>query len=152
MGKTGNKKERLIINASQIMGNFKSSFKIVMKESVSHTWIALHRCVEANARLTGETFTSIFSRLEAAFLFKRTEKTEWPDLTQIQEAARQLGRERKLFLDELNALIQQRKREKKYGKRENSGFRLDEIYNKQSHCKIPKVGYWGWRKKRENKD
>ena len=133
------------------MGSFKSSYKTAMGKSVSHAWIALHRCVEANARLTGENFSSIFARLEETFAFKRTEKAEWPNLLQIQEAGKQLKKERERFLQELNELVKKRKIEKKQGKRENKNLNLKEIVDNQSQHQIPKVGFWGWRKKRKNK-
>ena len=123
-----------------------------MGKSVSHAWIALHRCVETNARLTGETFNSIFTRLEEVFSFNRTEKALWPRLLQIHEAAKQLKNERQLFLDELNALVQERKFEKQQGKRKNKSLRLKEICDKQSRHQIPKVGFWGWRKKTKIED
>jgi len=131
------------------MGKFNSSYKTAMGKSVSHAWIALHRCVEANARLTGEGFCAIFARLEVEFSFMRTEKESFPNLYQIQEAAMLLKKERKMFVDELKMLEQERKIEKKEGKRKNNIRRLKQICEKQSKHKIPSLGFWGWRKIRE---
>ena len=123
-----------------------------MGKSVSHAWIALHRCVEANARLTGEPFRSIFSRLESLFSFKRTDTERWPDLDRIRAAAKQLERERNLFLEEYNALIDKRKREKRQGKRLFEKGTLRELCERQNKHNVPKVGFWGWRAIRDKKD
>ncbi|MGB1014807.1 MAG: hypothetical protein ACPG4T_11785, partial [Nannocystaceae bacterium] len=55
----------------------------------SHAWIALHRCVEALARQTGEPFTSIFDRIGRAHGFGRA-PARWPNATQIRAAAADL--------------------------------------------------------------
>ena len=120
-----------------------------MRASVSHAWIGLHRCVESNARLTGETFNSIFYRIEETFSFKRTDKNLWPNLAQIREAAWQLKKERKLYLDELQILVEKRKVEKKHGKRENTDSRLNLMCEERNQHHIPRVGFWGWKKGRK---
>jgi hypothetical protein len=113
----------------------------------SHAWIALHRCVEANARLTGEPFGVIFARLERAHRFGRA-PDRWPDAACIRVAVDRLQAERDAFLAELNARAQARRAEKRAGLRENRDARLTQLCEQQAAHHVPTVGYWGWRRRR----
>lgn len=120
------------------MSKFNYCYKLVLKSDVSHAWIHLHRCVEAYARTTGETFSSIFDRIEKKFKFERQNPHRWPDLTEILKAADYLKSDRDDFLEELNRLIEERKNEKKKGMRisKNKGF--NQINEKQKAYKHKK--------------
>jgi hypothetical protein len=87
------------------MSKFSKAMLIVKGNSPSHAFIALHRCVEANARLTGEKFSSIFNRLEELYNFNRKEEVFWPSLNQMSDCVDLLEFERNIFLDEMNKLI-----------------------------------------------
>lgn len=113
----------------------------------SHAWIALHRCVEANARLTGEPFEAIFTRLEQAHGFGR-DPDRWPDAGRIRAAVDQLQVERDAFLAELDARAEIRRAEKRAGQRENGDERLRQMCARQQAHSVPTVGYWGWRGRR----
>jgi hypothetical protein len=115
----------------------------------SYAWVALHQCVEANARLTGEPFTSIFSRLQAAHRFGR-EPDRWPNACQIAAAAEQLQRERDAYLGELRAREEARRAEKRAGRRANHDRRLAELTRRAATHRVPQVGYGGWRRRRES--
>ena len=130
------------------MGKFNVCYKVATGTEASYAWIALHRCVEANARLTGETFRSIFSRLEETHGFSRENLSQWPDLSQIHAAAEQLRGERNAWLQEWNELIAQRRIEKQSGQRQLSHGRLKELSLKQQSHSVPFMGCWGWRKLR----
>lgn len=130
-------------------GSFNVSYRWAKNSSVSHTWIALHRCVESNAQLTGEPFSSIFSRLEKAHGFSRSNSKEWPGLAQIHAAADQLKHERTAWKKELSALIKQRKVEKQKGIRQLPEGRLKEMTQQQNRYVHRPLGYFGWRKLRE---
>ena len=127
------------------MSKFRVCRRVVETGPVSYAWIALHRCVEANARLTGEPFTAIFDRLEHRHNFKRTDLKRWPNLQQIQAAAATLQAERDNWLAEWNRLVVARKIEKRAGKRHRRNGRLEELVRRQREHKVPSVGAWGWR-------
>lgn len=117
----------------------------------SHAWIALHHCVESLARLTGEPFTKIFARLEAAHNFGR-QPARWPSAAQIRAAAADLVAEHQAYLARYNALVARRRDEKKAGfrhRRYGELERLEAIRQAHNHA-LPKVGYWGWRRIRES--
>ena len=133
------------------MGQFNYCYKLILKSDVSHAWIHLHRCVEALARTTGESYNNIFSRIENEFKFSRTNKRQWPDITTITAAANYLKIERDTFLIVLNNCIAERKKEKKNGIRyaQNEQFIL--INKKQQAYIHIKMRPYGWRKRRQNK-
>lgn len=110
----------------------------------SYAWIALHQCIEANARLTGEPFRSIFGRLMAAHAFGRGPRT-WPDGQKIRDAIAQLTAEREAFLAELSAREAARRAAKRRGVRSNDDPRLAEMTQRQREHVVPRVGAWGWR-------
>lgn len=130
------------------MGKFNVCIRVALGDKPSYAWIALHRCVEANARLTGETFTSIFKRLEDRYKFKREVSSKWPSIKQINDCAIQLKLERTNWLTEMNELIEERKREKKRGARSNTNRRLAEMARCQREYNPPHVGIWGWKRMR----
>jgi len=134
------------------MSKFTKAMIVVKGKSPSHAFIALHRCVEANARLSGETFSSIFTRLEKLYGFNRKEKSLWPLLKQMSDSVDLLEKERNIFLDEMNKLIKKRRIEKKNGIRQFKENKLNKIAKQQNNHSIPKLGFWGWRKLRENLD
>ncbi len=119
-----------------------------MNADVSHAWIELHRCVEAYSRTTGESFNLIFTKIEADFNIDRTIKRKWPNLQQIREIALKLKREREDYLHLIRNLIKERRLEKKKGIRISTNTEFLNLMHKQTNHLKPKVGYWGWRKKR----
>lgn len=131
------------------MGKFNVCLRVARRAGPrpSHAWIALHRCIEAQARLTGEAFRSIFDRLAAAHGFGRG-PGEWPSGPQIRAAAEALALERARFLAELHAREAARRLEKRRGLRDNRDLRLAEIARRQAAHAVPEVGPWGWRRRR----
>ena len=134
------------------MSNFNSCYrelKRLAEFSPSHAWIYLHWCVESYARLTGQTFTALFSELEEKFGFHREIQRKWPSAEQILKAADYLNQERTIFLENYNRLIAERKKQKKSGIRHQINDELNQISHKQQAAIFPKVGIWGWKKLRE---
>lgn len=129
------------------MSKFDTCARVVMTGSASYAWIALHRCVEANARLTGERFGSIFARLSVAHGFGRA-PADWPDIGRMRLAVRQLQREREAWLTERKAREAARRADKRAGKRINDDVRLTEMRARQGGHIVPRVGCWGWRMRR----
>jgi hypothetical protein len=131
------------------MSKFNCSYKSVLKftnnHSISHAWIALHRCVEALAHTKGEAFNNIFEFLEKEFLFERKNKDKLPTPETIIKCVEYLKIERDIFLEKLNIEIQKRKIEKKQGKRNSTENFFLGICHKQTNYTQPKVGFWGWR-------
>lgn len=130
------------------MSKFSRCARTFMSDGASYAWIALHRCIEANARLTGERFSEIFARLGAEYGFSR-EPAAWPDAARMRLAVTQLQRERDAYLAELNARIAARRAEKRLGKRHNRDTRLAELLRRKGAHVAPQVGCWGWRLRRE---
>lgn len=97
------------------MSKFNSSYKRLLTSDASHAWSFLHCCVECFARTTGETFTSIFERLEVMFSFKRNDYLNWPNLKSIIIIATYLKLERDAFLAKMKVFIAKRKQEKRKG-------------------------------------
>lgn len=124
------------------MGKFNCCYKLIFKSNVSNAWIHLHRCVEALARTKGESFTRIFEELENDFNFQRRQPTNWPDLLKIELAANCLKRDRQVFLEKLRFLVQERKREKKQGKRKSTNIEFLMITKKQARYAPPKKTAW----------
>lgn len=130
------------------MSKFNYSYKLLQKSDVSHAWIHLHRCVEAYARTTGETFNSIFDRIENKFKFERQNPHRWPNLAQILQAADYLKLERDHFLIKLNQLIEERINEKKKGIRISKNKEFNQINEKQQSYKQKKKRPFEWSKTR----
>lgn len=130
------------------MSKFSRCAHTVMSDTPSYAWIALHRCIEANARLTGERFSNIFARVGAEYGFGR-QPAAWPDAARMRLAVAQLQRERDAYLKELNARIAARRAEKQAGQRHNRDQRLTEMLNLKGAHIVPQVGCWGWRLRRE---
>jgi len=131
------------------MSKFASSYKLAIGyarvNDASRGWIALHRCVEVLSRTTGETFNSIFARLETQFQFARKYPQLWPTAQIIGQAANFIKTERDIFLSKLNAEMEIRKSEKQQGCRECKNQDFLDICHQQNNHKIPKLGFWGWR-------
>lgn len=134
------------------MSKFNCSYRLVLRFAnnrlTSHAWIALHRCVEALAHTKGEKFSNIFEVLEAAFHFERKDKNKFPNAETILKCANFLKNERDVFLEKMNILIQNRKIEKKQGKRISNNKEFLKICHQQNSYIQPKVGFWGWEKLR----
>ena len=115
----------------------------------SHAWIALLRCVEALARLTGEPYREILARLGQRHGFGSS-PSAWPSAAQIRAAASDLVEEREAHLSEYRALVAARKARKARGDRRGGG-RLAELEARHEahNLRQPRVGYWGWRALRE---
>ena len=128
------------------MGKFQVCLRTALGGGASYAWIALHRCVEANSNLMGETFGSIFARLENGYGFERREPSRWPSLEQIHACAAQLDTERRAYLDEYRALIAVRKTEKRAGRRHPRNGRLEQLERERGRVCTPRVGCWGWAK------
>lgn len=136
------------------MSCFNSCYRELQRFSTfspSHTWIYLHWCVEAYARLTGEPFTIVFKELEQQFGFEREITRKWPDLKQMLQAGEYLHHKRTDFLKHYDILVAKRKSEKKQGKRQPMNQELIAISRRQLAHRVPEVGMWGWKKLREAK-
>lgn len=134
------------------MSKFNCSYKSVLRRTkyndASHAWIDLHRCVEAFAHTKGETFNSIFEILETMFFFERKDTNKFPNAKTIEKCATYLKTERDIFLEKMNFEIQNRRHEKKQGKRKSNNKEFLALCHKKGSYTQPKVGFWGWRKLR----
>lgn len=111
----------------------------------SHAFIALLRCVEALARLTGEPYSAIVERLGAVHGFG-TSPRAWPRAAQIRAAAAQLVEEREAWLADYRAHVAARKARKALGDRRRGGPLASLEQRRERHnARCPHVGYWGWR-------
>lgn len=119
-----------------------------MSDTLSYAWIALHRSIEATARLTGERFSNILARLGAEYGFGR-QPAAWPDSARMRLAIAQLQRERDAYLAKLNARIATRRAQMQSGQRHNRDQRLMEILKRKGAHREPQVGCRGWRLRRE---
>jgi hypothetical protein len=128
------------------MSKFNYCHKLIFKSDVSHAWINLHRCVEAFARTTGESYSSIFTRFEKKFNFERKQQNKWPDLEKIKQVANCLKTERDFFLQQLSQLTDERRIEKAKGKRISTNQEFLEILKKQEEYKHLKLRAFEWRK------
>ncbi len=133
-----------------IKGKFNYCYKLITKSDVSHAWIHLHRCVEALARTTGETYSSIFARIEKEFKFDRKHPHKWPDLQKIILIAKKLKDERDSSIQRLNTLIDERKNEKILGKCTSTNMEFLQITKMQAQYIQPKMKPWGWKHKNES--
>ncbi len=115
----------------------------------SHAWIALLRCIEGLARLTGEPYSAILERLGALHRFGSSPGA-WPRAAQIRAAATQLVEEREAWLARHRALVAARKARKALGdRRRGEPLASLERRRNQHNARCPQVGYWGWRALRE---
>ncbi|MCT4636849.1 MAG: hypothetical protein N4A72_03985 [Bacteroidales bacterium] len=131
------------------MSKFNCCYRYLINSDVSHAWIHLHRCIEAYSGTTGETFSSIFARIEAKFNIDRRDKNRWPNKEQIYSIAQYLKNEREHYLRITNKLIKERQLEKRQGKRITTNAEFLNIMHKQTKNSKQKVGYWGWRNRRK---
>ena len=115
----------------------------------SHAFIALHRCVESLARLTGESFVEIFAQLELQYGFSR-EPHSWPGAEQIRLASRQIRLRREHYLATLGRLMAERRQQKRSGQRHFAGSPLEMLEEKRrlQNQNWPAVGCWGWKLRR----
>lgn len=128
------------------MSCFNSCYRVIFKSGVSYAWIALHRCVEAYARSSGNNFCSIFDRLETEFHFDRRVPDQWPDLEKIRQIATKLKLERDDYMEKMNSFISERREEKKKGKRISTNREFLTLAHMQTEYTPPRVGCWGWKK------
>ena len=106
-------------------------------------WIAFHRVVEAFCRLSGERFTAVFARLEAAHGFDRRVRVGVPTL---QAAVRVLMAERETLLTDRAARMAARRREKAAGRRVCTDPHLCHLEDAHREGpRPPALGCWGWR-------
>ena len=133
------------------MGFSNTYRRIFSFESPSHVWIALHRLVEAACRTLGTTFTGEFEKLEHRFAFARADPRRWPDLATMRRAAEHLHARRARALAARDALIAARRAAKARGRRREVPAELAacEARHQVQSPKPPRVGYWGWRRRRE---
>jgi len=125
--------------------------------SPSRVWIELHRLVEAYARTAGHPFTQVFVELEERFDFARAERCRWPDIETMQAAAALLGERRDAVLRRRGAWIADRRRAKAHRRSGLPGPvapAAPELLLHEARCRahsatIPRVGYWGWRARRQ---
>lgn len=136
------------------MGFSNTYRRILTWESPSHVWIALHRLVEAGCRTLGTTFTVEFEELERRFAFARATPGRWPDLATMRRAAGYVSARRAEALAARNALIAARRDEKARGRRREvpTALAAFEARHQIQSPKPPRIGYWGWRRRREAVD
>lgn len=132
------------------MSRFQNPYRLAshaQEPRPSHAFIALHRCVESLARLTGESFTSIFDRVAVQHGFSRLPEN-WPGAEQIRLASRQISRWRDEYLKNLSLLVAERRAQKKSGRRHFARTQLELLEQKRrlQNQAWPEVGNWGWRK------
>ena len=132
--------------------SFHNSYeRIMVVSSTSHAWIHLHRLVEAYCRTSGTPFNVVFEELEQRFGFRRADRARWPDLDTMRRAAEWLREARNRLLDERRELVRLQREAKRQGRRTRVARRLQAAEARtRAHAEgIPRVGYWGWRKRRE---
>jgi len=131
--------------------------KIMSWGSPSHVWIELHRLVEAYARTAGIPFSEVFAELEERFAFAREERGRWPDVETMRAAATLLGERRSALLRRRRAWIAARRQAKAHRRSGLPGAvapAAHELLLHEARCRahsatIPRVGYWGWRARRQ---
>lgn len=125
--------------------------RILDRASPGHMWIELHRLVEAYCRTAGRTFTEVFAELEARFGFARAERTRWPDVATMRAAARWLHARREAQLAERRAWIAGQRRARAAARRvpAPAGLREAEERSRDYAATVPRVGVWGWRRRRD---
>ena len=114
----------------------------------SYAWIALHRLVEAHARSSGQSYTTVFTDLERRFGFGR-QPGQWPPVSVMKAAAEDLAKQREAMLAIRNNLIEATRLRKRKGDRhadpELVNYQRRIAGNGKTH---PIVGVWGWRIRR----
>jgi hypothetical protein len=107
--------------------------------------------VEAYCRLTGDSFRTVFADLEQRFDFARGDPGRWPDPPTIRRTADGLRGAREEALAARNALIAARRQEKARGRRAPVPAELarSEARIREYAAGLPRVGYWGWRRRRQ---
>lgn len=107
-------------------------------------WIALHRCIEAYCRTTGESFVEVFDRLARDFGVQRGRSL--PPTARLRAAVLALRRDREALLAERRTAIAARRVEKAAGVRRPPATELDlaERARTRRNEGIPRVGPWGW--------
>jgi hypothetical protein len=125
--------------------------RILTWDSPSHVWIALHRLIEAACRTLGTSFTAEIEALERRFSFARADPRRWPDLATMRRVAEDVHARRARALARRDALIASQKAVKLRGRRRDVPTELAafEARHQVQSPKPPRVGYWGWRKRRE---
>jgi len=127
-----------------------------MQTTAGCPWLELHRLVEAYSRTMGVPFTEVFEELEARYGFARAGQ-QAPALATLQAAATDLQERRSDALTRRRAWIDARRRAKA---RRRSGAPgqieapaqalLDaEARSRTYAATIPRVGYWGWARRRK---
>lgn len=107
--------------------------------------------VEAYCRLTASSFRTVFADLEDRFYFARAEPSRWPDPPTMRRTADWLRGAREEVLAARNALIAARRAAKALGRRTPVPAELarSEARIRAYAAAVPRVGYWGWRRRRE---
>jgi predicted methyltransferase len=132
--------------------SFGGSYRRIMAQtSPSHAWIELHRLVEAFCRTAGRPFTEVFAELEARFGFVRGEPRRWPDLETMRAAAEWLRAARAGRLAARRAWSAEQRRAKAAGRRGRAPAALREVEarSRAYAATVPRVGCWGWRRRRQ---
>lgn len=132
--------------------SFNNSYRQVVElPSASHAWIALHRLVEAHGRTVGAPFHVVFDEIERHFGFRRDVLPQWPDQDTMRRAAQWLRAQHDQALARRQALVAARRSEKRRGHRVPvpAELRAIELQTAVNAAATPRVGYWGWRKRRE---
>ena len=108
--------------------------------------------VDAYCRLTGVAFQTVFAELERTFEFERGAVGRWPDPPTMRRAADWLKAARDEALAARNALIAARRQEKALGRRTSVPAQLarSEARIRDYRASLPRVGCWGWRRRREH--
>lgn len=124
------------------MGKFGNAYaRVLAGGSASHTWISLHRLVEAFCRTTGRGFDEVFRELELAFDFSRSNSRRWPDLAVMAAAATALHTERRRVLSA-------RERLRAGDAAARAELRAFDARVREYVASVPNVGAWGWRRRR----
>jgi hypothetical protein len=107
--------------------------------------------VDAYCRLTGVAFRTVFAEMERRFGFERADAGRWPDPPTMRRTADWLNGKRDEALAARNALIAARRRDKALGRRTSVPAELaqSEARIRDYRASLPRVGYWGWRHRRE---
>lgn len=130
------------------MSNFSSCYSKLIKSDASHSWIALHRCIESYAKTSGYSYKSIFKRYEVEFNFDRSIPKLWPEHKKILMIGEELKKERDQYINELQLLIEKRREEKRRGIRDSKDELFLAMCHRQNNYPHEKIEPWGWKKRR----